>query len=84
MRGADLTNHTTQHDQGNGLFRAAEQAGKRQPTSDVTNFRPSPQPSRNPFHNAANHEASQPQPLTTRHDESTMRSLQFPFHINNR
>lgn len=80
----DLTNHTTQHGQGNGLFRTAGQVERQQPASHVAEFRPSTQPSRNPFHNAVNQEARQPQPLTTLHDESTMRSLQFPFDVNNR
>ena len=78
MRGADLTNH------GHGLFRAAEQVEKRQLVSDVTDFRLSTQPSMNPFPNAVNHEASQPQHVTTQHDEATMRSLRFPFNVNNR
>lgn len=84
MRGADLTKHTKPYDQGHGLFSAAGQAEKRQLVSDVTGFRPSTQPSMNPFPNAVNHEAGQPQHLTTQHDEATMRSLRFPFNVNNR
>lgn len=71
MRGADLTKHEKPYDQGHGLFRAAEQAEKRQLASDVTDFRPSTQPSMNPFPNAVNNEASQPQHVTTPHDEAT-------------
>lgn len=79
----NLTDHVTPRNQDDGLFRSAGQAAERQPASDVTAIRPSTRPSRNPFHDAVNHEAADHH-LTTQRDEATMRSLRFPFDEENR
>jgi len=79
-----LTDQVKPADQRDGLFRTAGQAEKekRQLASDATDFRRMTRPSRNLFHNAVDHEAAEPQRLTTQHDEATMWSLRFPFDVS--
>jgi len=74
----NLTDHVTQHNQDDGLFRTAEQADE-QLESDVTDVRPVTRPSRDLFQHAVNHEAAEHQRPTTQRDEASMRSLRFPF-----
>jgi hypothetical protein len=73
-----VADHVTPHDQDDGLFRTAG-PDERQLASEGTDVRPMTRPSRNLFHNAANHEAAEHQRPATQRDEATMRSLRFPF-----
>ena len=82
-----LTDHVTQHNQDDGLFRAAgqvEEQQKRQLASDVTDVRPVMPPSRDLFPHAVNHGAAEHQRPTTKRDEAAMRSLRFPFDEEDR
>jgi hypothetical protein len=83
MKGANLTDHVTSHDQDGGLFRTAGQPDERQLASDVTNIRPITQPSRDLFHHTIDQGAAQYPRLTIQRDEATMRSLRFPFDEDN-
>ena len=78
MRGANVTDQVTPHDQDDGLFRTAG-PDERQFASEGTDDRPMTRPSRNLFYNAANHEPAEHQRPATQRDEATMRSLRFPF-----
>jgi hypothetical protein len=82
MRGANLTDHRTPHDQDEGLFRTAE-PDERQLASDVTDGKPMTRVSRILFHYAVNHEAAGHQRPTIQRDEAMMRSLRFPFDEDN-
>ena len=75
-----MTEHVTPHHQDDGLFRTAEQAEQRQPTSDVADVRPVTRPSRDLFPHAADHEAAEHERPATQRDEAAMRSLRFPFN----
>ena len=74
MRGANLTDHRTPHDQDDGLFRTAE-PDERQLAFDVTDLRPMSRPSRILFHHAVHHEAAGHQRPILQRDEAMMREL---------
>ena len=78
-----MTGHVTPHDHDDGLFRTAE-PDEQQLASKGTGIRPMTRPSQNLFHNAANHEAAERQRPTAQRDETTMRSLRFPFDEDER
>lgn len=77
--GCTLTDHVTQYNQHDGLFRTAGQADKQQRASDVTEVWPVTRPSRDLFPHAVHHGAAEHQRPTTQRDEAAMRSLRFPF-----
>jgi hypothetical protein len=83
MKGANLTDHVTSHDQDGGLFRTAGQPDERQLASDVTDIGPIARPSRDLFHHTINQEAGEYPRPTIQRDEATMRSLRFPFDEDN-
>jgi hypothetical protein len=77
--GRTLTDHVTQYNQGEGLFRVAGQADERQLASEVADVRPVTRPSRDLFPHAVAHGAAEHQRPATQRDEAVMRSLRFPF-----
>src|SRR5581483_1493402 len=84
MRGANLTDHITPHNQDNGLFRVAGPVGERRLGSERARMRPVSRPSWNLFPDAVNHEVAEHQRRPPRRDEAMMRSLRFPFDEDNR